>query len=252
MPERAIPCASEKAALDAFSSRIRELDPDVLTGWNVIDFDLSVLNRIARRVGASLQIGRDAGAIRLRPAQGYFGSGQASIPGRLVLDGMDLVRGAFLRFEDYSLDSVARAVLGESKIELGASGNRAQDIEARFHDDLAAFARYARTDARLALEIVEQLDARHRSGGSLPPHGHDAGPRFGQHRLVRLSLSDRARQAPDRGAERAFPRCAGVPGAAPGRRPRLRTGHRASSKTYGCSTSRASIQASSARSTSIP
>ena len=31
--------------------RVRSLDPDVLTGWNLIDFDLSVLERIAARVG---------------------------------------------------------------------------------------------------------------------------------------------------------------------------------------------------------
>ncbi len=157
MPERAIGCASEKEALKAFTARIHELDPDILTGWNVIDFDLKVLDRIAKRLRAPLPLGRDSGAMRLRPAQGYFGSGQASIPGRLVLDGMDLVRGAFMRFDDYSLNNVAAAVLGEGKVSLGDSGDRAQDIQARFRDDLATFAAYARTDARLAQQIVAEL-----------------------------------------------------------------------------------------------
>ena len=53
--------------------------------------------------------------IRIRKAEGYFGSGQATIPGRLVLDGIDLLRGAFVRMDDYSLDAVAREVLGEGK-----------------------------------------------------------------------------------------------------------------------------------------
>ena len=35
--------------------------------------------------------------------------------GVLVLDGIDLLRGAFIRMDDYSLDAVARAVLGEGK-----------------------------------------------------------------------------------------------------------------------------------------
>ena len=174
MPERAIGCATEQEALQGFVARILELDPDVLTGWNVIDFDLTVLNRIARRTRTAFGIGRDAGSMRLRPARGYFGSGQASIPGRLVLDGMDLVRGAFLRFDDYSLDSVASDVLGEGKVALGVSDNRADDIQARYHNDLPTFAQYARTDARLALEIVDKLDlvtlamARSRLTGMTP------------------------------------------------------------------------------------
>ena len=174
MPERAIGCEDERAALAAFVDRVAELDPDILTGWNVVDFDLNVLNRIAKRVRVPFQLGRDVGTVRIRPARGYFGSGQASIPGRLVLDGMDLVRGAFMRFDDYSLDGVASEVLGEGKVEMGGSSNRAADILARYRDDLETFAAYARTDARLALEIVEVLDlvnlavARSRLTGMTP------------------------------------------------------------------------------------
>src|SRR5256885_1074043 len=43
-PEGAvIPCATEGELLLRFQQRVRELDPDILTGWNVIDFDLTVL-----------------------------------------------------------------------------------------------------------------------------------------------------------------------------------------------------------------
>ena len=174
MPERAIGCASEADALDAFVARVHALDPDVLTGWNVIDFDLKVLEQIAKRTRRPLPLGRDAGGMRRRAAQGYFGSGQASIPGRLVLDGMDLVRGAFMRLDDYSLDGVASAVLGERKVALGSAGNRAEAILERYRADLPTFAEYARTDARLALAIVEKLDlvtlatARSRLTGMTP------------------------------------------------------------------------------------
>ena len=236
LPEGAIGCPGEREALDAVAARVRELDPDVLTGWNVVDFDLKVLDRIAGRTGAPLELGRDAGPMRLRPPRGWFGSGEASIPGRLVLDGMDLVRGAFLRFDDYTLDRVASEVLGEGKVALGgaggsadargrdagrgrhpagdrdgagggrhptsdrdgagggrhpvsgrdaasgrhpasnrdAGGGRAEAIQARYRDDLETFVDYARTDARLALEIVQKLDlvtlavARSRLTGMTP------------------------------------------------------------------------------------
>src|SRR5262249_9203758 len=134
------------------------LDPDVLTGWNVIDFDLTVLEKIAARLRHPFQLGRDAGAIRLRKAEGYFGSGQASIPGRLVLDGIDLLRGAFVRMDDYSLDAVARKVLGEGKAVSGDVRDRVGEIIHNYKHDLPAFALYARTDARLAFEIQRKLN----------------------------------------------------------------------------------------------
>jgi DNA polymerase-2 len=158
MPEKATRCADEFAALDAFCERVRRFDPDVLTGWNIIDFDLTVLQRIAARVRHPLPLGRDTGAVRIRKAQGYFGSGQANVPGRLVLDGIDMLRGAFIRMDDYSLDAVARRVLGEGKAVSGDVRDRMAEITHNYRHDLAAFSLYARTDARLAFEIVEKLN----------------------------------------------------------------------------------------------
>ncbi|HXR92720.1 MAG TPA: 3'-5' exonuclease, partial [Steroidobacteraceae bacterium] len=45
MPEKATRCADERSALQAFCDRVIALDPDVLTGWNTIDFDFAVLER---------------------------------------------------------------------------------------------------------------------------------------------------------------------------------------------------------------
>ncbi|HEY8519261.1 MAG TPA: DNA polymerase II [Gammaproteobacteria bacterium] len=158
MPDHATRCATETEALDLFCARVRALDPDVITGWNTIDFDFTALTRIAARLKHPFEIGRDKGAIRLRRPEGYFGSGQATVPGRLVLDGIDLLRGAFVRMEDYSLDAVAREVLGEGKAVKGDVRNRIAEIMENYRHDLPAFALYARTDARLAYQIIERLD----------------------------------------------------------------------------------------------
>jgi DNA polymerase-2 len=174
MPEHATRCADERAALDAFCARVKEFDPDVLLGWNVIDFDLTVLQRVAARLNHPFLLGREPGAIRLRKAEGYFGSGQASIPGRLALDGIDLLRGAFVRMDEYSLDAVAREVLGEGKAVAGDVRDRIAEILHNYQHDLAAFALYARTDARLAFDIVARLNlvqlawARSRLTGMTP------------------------------------------------------------------------------------
>ena len=158
MPESATRCPDERTALTLFCERVVALDPDVLTGWNTIDFDLSVLERIATRLRHPFELGRDSGALRIRKPEGYFGSGQATIPGRLVLDGIDLLRGAFVRMEDYSLDAVARTVLGVGKAIKGDVRSRTSEIMHNYRHDLPAFALYARTDARLAYEILKKLD----------------------------------------------------------------------------------------------
>ncbi len=158
MPPNATRCASERAALETFSARIAAFDPDVLTGWNIIDFDLSALERMAQRLDYRLNLGREPGNTRIRKAEGYFGSGQATLPGRVVLDGIDLLRGAFIRMDDYSLDAVARQVLGEGKAVSGDVRDRIGEIIHNYKHDLPAFALYARTDARLAYQIVDKLD----------------------------------------------------------------------------------------------
>jgi DNA polymerase II len=158
MPERATRCVNEFAALGVFCERVAAIDPDVLTGWNIIDFDLSVLQKIADRLHHPLSLGRGPGALRIRKAEGYFGSGQATIPGRLILDGIDLLRGAFVRMDEYSLDAVAREVLGEGKAVSGDVRDRIAEIIHNYRHDLPSFALYARTDARLAYRIVEKLN----------------------------------------------------------------------------------------------
>jgi len=50
--------------------------------------------------------------------------------------------------EDYSLDAVAREVLGEGKAIKSDARDRLAEIIHNYRHDLPAFALYARTDAR--------------------------------------------------------------------------------------------------------
>ena len=157
-PSDATPFATERDLLEALCQRVRELDPDILTGWNVVDFDLRVLDRIARRHGRRLDLGRGAGPLALRRARGFGSRLQSFVPGRLVLDGLHLIRGAFINLERQSLDAVARRFLGEGKVPLSQEGeNHGEEIHRRFLKDRPAFVEYNRTDARLVLEILDHL-----------------------------------------------------------------------------------------------
>lgn len=155
-PAGAVPCASERELVTAFARRVREIDPDALTGWNVAGFDLAVLDRVARRVGVPLEIGRGPGAVVVRAdGRGPRGGTLVTVPGRLVLDGIDLVRGAFLKMESYALDAVAREVLAEGKTL--SPGGRAEAIERLFHEDRERFVAYNLNDARLVIAILAKL-----------------------------------------------------------------------------------------------
>ena len=101
-------------------SGVREVDPDVLTGWNVVDFDLRRL--VARAVGAA----RPARARPRRRARccfqqelGFTREARAIDPGRvIVLDGLALVRDA-LRARRLS-----RSARSRESCSAAASGSR--------------------------------------------------------------------------------------------------------------------------------
>ena len=155
-PSGAVAFNSERELIAAVGARIREIDPDVLTGWNVIDFDLAVLVGLAERLGAPFEPGRGRDGVRILARAGSGrGPSRATVPGRVVLDGIQLLRGAFVRMEDYSLDAVAREVLGERKTVSGS--DRGAEILRLFNEERERFVEYNLNDARLVLDILEKL-----------------------------------------------------------------------------------------------
>ncbi len=154
-PPGAAPYASETELLQAFIRRVGELDPDILTGWNVVDFDLTVLLRCAERLGVNLSIGRGPEPLRLRPSNYARARSQASVPGRVVLDGIELLRGAFVQLDSYALDAAAREILGKGKTVAGS--NRPAEILRMFKEDRERFVEYNLNDARLVQEIIAEL-----------------------------------------------------------------------------------------------
>ena len=96
------------------------LDPDVITGWNVVEFDLSYLDRRCKQLGVELSLGRGgARAVVLAPQRDTQPT-VARVPGRVVLDGIATLRSATWSFESFRLDHVARAVPSVEQVETAA------------------------------------------------------------------------------------------------------------------------------------
>jgi DNA polymerase-2 len=145
--------AGEAELLAAAAARIRELDPDVLVGWNVVDFDLRTFARRCAALGVACELGRVPGAPDFQQDAGFTRQTRAVLPGRMVLDGIALVRDA-VRLEDYRLETVARALLGRGKLLDQEAPDAAAEIERLYREDPAALVAYNREDARLVLDVL--------------------------------------------------------------------------------------------------
>ncbi|RDE25346.1 DNA polymerase II [Motiliproteus coralliicola] len=141
---------SEKALLQAFMDQVREFDPDMLIGWNLIDFDLRFLRAKAEQLGLSLNLGRGGGALKWHERE--TGWARVSLPGRVVVDGIDCLKGATFQFESYSLEAVSQQLLGRGK-KIDHVDQRGNEITRLFRHDKLALARYNLEDCRLVWQI---------------------------------------------------------------------------------------------------
>ena len=157
----AIRCANEFAALDAFCERIRDVRSrraDRLEHHRLRSHACCSGSPRACVI-RSIWVATPVPSAFARP-KAISAAARRAIPGRLVLDGIDLLRGAFVRMDDYSLDAVAREVLGEGKAVAGDVRDRIGEIMHNYRHDLPAFALYARTDARLAYRDRAEAEPR--------------------------------------------------------------------------------------------
>ncbi len=142
---------SQELLLQAFQDWLAEFDPDVLIGWNVVNFDCWYLQRVADAMGRRLLLGRDRRPLHWRQLDDDGERRTVQCPGRVILDGIELLRAAFYRFESFSLEHVATELLGQGKLLKGAG--RGEEIGELFREDKTALAEYNLKDCELVSDI---------------------------------------------------------------------------------------------------
>ena len=149
-----VPCADEREALARLFAWLAQEDPDLILGWNVVGFDLDFLQARAQSLGVAFDVGRggDRAAV-LRP-QSASGIHVARLPGRVALDGIELLKAAFWSFESFELETVARELLGRGK-RVHSSSNQVAEIDRLYREDPHQLALYNLEDCRLVAEIFE-------------------------------------------------------------------------------------------------
>jgi DNA polymerase II len=143
--------SSQDDVLRAFLDWLTQYDPDVLIGWNVVNFDARYLQRLADHLGRRLLLGRGQRTGHWREQDEDSGRYTVQFPGRVIIDGIELLRAAFYRFESFSLEHVARQLLGDGKLLHG--DDRGAQITQLFHEDKSALAQYNLRDCELVTEI---------------------------------------------------------------------------------------------------
>lgn len=147
--------ANEAELLQAFVELLADYDPDLIMGWNVVNFDLRCLQDFADRAGMSLPLGRAAQKMQWRQARDNKDRHYVLIPGRAVLDGIELLRSATYSFENFSLEHVSRQLLNRGKLVTDVD-QRGHEITEQFQQDKPALAAYNLEDCRLVWDIFQQ------------------------------------------------------------------------------------------------
>ncbi len=144
----------EAALLRRLTERLLALDPDVIEGHNLVDFDLPYLAARARRHDLSLTWGRDGSPLWLQEREGRYKVGARILPsmrvhvhGRHVVDTFQQIQryDTGFRLESYGLKPAIEA------LELLRPGREFVDrtrINELWQSDPQRLARYCLDDAR--------------------------------------------------------------------------------------------------------
>ena len=195
-------CDSHAAMLEKLNLWFQRHDPDVIVGWNVVQFDLRVLQRHAERNKVPLRLGRDGSEMEWREhgrQQHYF----AGVAGRLIIDGIEALKSATWSFSSFSLEHVSQTLLGEGK-SIDNPYQRMAEIDRRFAEDKPALAKYNLKDCELVTRIFEKTElltfllerasvtglAVDRSGGSVAAFEHLYMPMMHRQGYVAPNLGD--------------------------------------------------------------
>ncbi|MCG8570265.1 MAG: DNA polymerase II [Spirochaetes bacterium] len=147
--------SSEKELLSSFAKTILDFDPDIITGWNVIDFDFQIIARRFKALGLPFSIGRSDDPALFLP-ENKQRKNKIIIPGRQVIDAMWLARSSPDKYDDYSLETVASTLLGEGKLIRSHGEDKLEELETLYRNNPTQYCLYCLKDADLVLNILKK------------------------------------------------------------------------------------------------
>ncbi|RYG51790.1 hypothetical protein EON67_02630, partial [archaeon] len=153
----------EEDLLDRWAAFVREADPDIITGYNVQNFDIPyLLDRMKTLKREAAQVlGRVLGnkaymrdTTFQSSAYGKRENVETTIDGRIIFDMLQYVRREH-KLSSYSLNSVSAHFLGQQKEDVHHS--IIADLQAGTADDRRRLAVYCLKDAYLPQKLMDKL-----------------------------------------------------------------------------------------------
>ncbi|AIY40247.1 DNA polymerase II [Collimonas arenae] len=196
-------CDSRPLLLERLNQWLEQHDPDAIIGWNLVQFDLRVLQKHAQEYKIALRIGRGGSPIEWREHGFKPNHHFASAAGRLIIDGIEALKSATWNFPSFSLEYVAQTLLGEGK-SITNPYQRMAEIDRRFAEDKPALATYNLKDCELVTRIFAQTELlkflleraavtglpADRNGGMVAAFGHLYLPQMHRQGYVAPNLGD--------------------------------------------------------------
>ncbi|WP_269564312.1 DNA polymerase II [Kosakonia radicincitans] len=200
--------ASRPQLLEKLNAWFATHDPDVIIGWNVVQFDLRVLQKSAERYRVPLTLGRHGSELEWREHGFKNGVFFAQATGRLIIDGIEALKSAFWNFSSFSLEAVSQELLGEGKA-IDNPWDRMDEIDRRFAENKPALATYNLKDCELVTRIFHKTEIMpflleratvnglpvDRHGGSVAAFSHLYFPRMHRAGFVAPNLGEVPPQA---------------------------------------------------------
>ncbi len=152
----AVSCKNEAEVIEKFFEDLINLDPDVITGWNVIDFDLNYLHKKCRKLKIPFDFGRKKENVKLRIEESFFRDSKVDVIGRQVMDALSLMKVSFIKVEDYKLDTVAKKILGDTKLITATGIEKFKEIDNLWKNNKKKLVDYNLKDAELVIRIIEK------------------------------------------------------------------------------------------------
>ncbi len=144
--------SDEKEMLEEFLEILDDFDPDVITGYNVEDFDLSYLLERLDKHDLKKNFGRCEKNVY---ANKYGNNTDIKIVGRIVADPYIILKNdVYHRMMRYDLDTVSEELLGENKEDV--EYDEMKELWRSSGKDLQRFVDYCEKDAELALSLLTE------------------------------------------------------------------------------------------------
>lgn len=153
----------EKDMLAAWSRFMRVVDPDILTGYNIVNFDLPYMIERAEHLKVTefpflgRMIGQPTLMRKTKMSSSAFGTHDSrsfSMHGRVVFDMLQLITREY-KLRSYSLNSVSAEFLGQQKEDVHYS--IITDLQKGDEQTRRRLAVYCLKDAQLPMKLMDKL-----------------------------------------------------------------------------------------------